>query len=151
MQLWNWMGKYHFSSDIRNFISHITYYSLMLFIAHTFKVKCMSLQDEWSCTSLVRQNKCNIEIFLSPAVKFCMFWVFFYVCCFFFQKNSFRNNTTLSNSLDTVQINHFLRPDPGLNSNCLQRISADNKKMSLTGKELEIDFLISQPNTQIYA
>ena len=24
MQLWNWLGKYYFSSDIRNFISHIT-------------------------------------------------------------------------------------------------------------------------------
>ena len=29
-------GNY-ISSDIRNFISHITYYSLMFFIAYTFK------------------------------------------------------------------------------------------------------------------
>ena len=37
MQLSNCLGKYHFSSDIRNFISHITYYSLMFFIAYAFK------------------------------------------------------------------------------------------------------------------
>ena len=24
MQLWNWLGKYYFDSDIRSFISHIT-------------------------------------------------------------------------------------------------------------------------------
>ena len=28
---------YHFNSDIGNFISHITYYSLMFFIVYTFK------------------------------------------------------------------------------------------------------------------
>ena len=28
---------YHFSSDIRNFISRIPYYSLMIFIANAFK------------------------------------------------------------------------------------------------------------------
>ena len=27
--------------------SHITYYSLMFFIAYAFKDKCMFLQDEW--------------------------------------------------------------------------------------------------------
>ena len=36
MQLWIWLGKYHFNSDIRNFISHITYYSLIFFIVNTF-------------------------------------------------------------------------------------------------------------------
>ena len=37
MQLWNWLGKYRFSIDIKNFLSHITYNSLMFFIAYTFK------------------------------------------------------------------------------------------------------------------
>ena len=37
MQSWNWLGKYHFSSGKRNFLSHITYFSLMLFIAYAFK------------------------------------------------------------------------------------------------------------------
>ena len=31
------LSKYHFISDIRNFIGHITYYSLMFFIAYAFK------------------------------------------------------------------------------------------------------------------
>ena len=31
------LTAYHFSSDIRNFLSHITYYYLMFFIAFTFK------------------------------------------------------------------------------------------------------------------
>ena len=30
----------------------------------------MCLQDELNCKSLVLQDKCNIEIFLSPATKF---------------------------------------------------------------------------------
>ena len=30
-------GKYHFNSDIRSFIYHITYYSLMFFIVYAFK------------------------------------------------------------------------------------------------------------------
>ena len=35
MQVWNWLGKYDFSSDIWSFIS--LYYSLLFFIAYTFK------------------------------------------------------------------------------------------------------------------
>ena len=33
----NLTGKYHFNSHIRNFMSHITYYSLMFSIAYSFK------------------------------------------------------------------------------------------------------------------
>ena len=29
--------KYHFNSDIKNFISHITYYSIIFFIVYAFK------------------------------------------------------------------------------------------------------------------
>ena len=36
-QRWIRLGKYHFNSDIRNFISHITYYSLMFVIVYAFK------------------------------------------------------------------------------------------------------------------
>ena len=40
--------KRHFSSDIRNFINHVTYYSLMFFIAYMLlKDKCMCLQDKF--------------------------------------------------------------------------------------------------------
>ena len=31
------LGKYLFNSDIRNFISHITYYFLMFFIVYAFR------------------------------------------------------------------------------------------------------------------
>ena len=44
---------------IRNLISHITYYSLVFFIAYAFKV-CRTSKD---CESLVLQDKCSNEIF----------------------------------------------------------------------------------------
>ena len=38
-----------------------------LSLLHTLlKAKCMCLQDECNCKSLVLQDKSNIEIFLSP-------------------------------------------------------------------------------------
>ena len=41
----------------------------MFFIAYMLiKDKCMCLQDEWKRKSLVLQDKCNIEIFLSPVL-----------------------------------------------------------------------------------
>ena len=43
----NLMGKYHFNSDIRNFLSHITYYSLICSLLHVLlKDKYMCLQDK---------------------------------------------------------------------------------------------------------
>ena len=48
------------------------------------------------------------------------------VCCLFFSKNSFRNTIRKSNSLDSDQDRHFVGPDLG--TNCLQRLSADEKK-----------------------
>ena len=40
------LGKYHFMSDIRNFVSHITYYSLHSLLYELLKDKYMCLQDE---------------------------------------------------------------------------------------------------------
>ena len=40
-----------------------------------------------------------------------------------FQKNSFRNTTRVSNSLDLDQTRHSVWPDLG--PNCLQKLSAD--------------------------
>ena len=42
----------------------------------------------------------------------------------FFSKNSFRNTTRVSNSLDTDQARQFVGPD--LDPNCLQMLSADD-------------------------
>ena len=42
-----------------------------------------------------------------------------------FSKNSFRNSTRVSNGLDPDQDQHSVGPD--LESNCLQRLSADEK------------------------
>ena len=42
----------------------------MLFIAHAFKGQVhVSAGREKNCKSLVLQDKCNIEIFLSPAIE----------------------------------------------------------------------------------
>ena len=48
--------------------SHITYYSLVFFIAYAFKGQVHVLINRTceNCKSLVLQDKCNIEIFLSP-------------------------------------------------------------------------------------
>ena len=62
------LTAYHFNSDIRDFLSHITYYFLMFFIAYAFKgqVHVFAGRVKIDCKSLVLQDKCNIEIFLSP-------------------------------------------------------------------------------------
>ena len=68
------LGKYHFSSNIRNFISHNSYYILMFFITYTFKGQVhvfagrVKIVRE-NCKSLVLQDKRNFEIFLSPVCK----------------------------------------------------------------------------------
>ena len=57
---------------------------------------------------------------------------------FFFQnknKKSFRNTTRVSNSLDPSQDQHYVGPDFG--SNCLQRLSAEEKKTLLSDSNLE--------------
>ena len=69
------------------------------------------------------------------ALTLCMlsnFACFFVVCRFFFfflnhlfQKQSFMNTIKVSNSLDPDQARHFVGAD--LDSNCLQRLSADDK------------------------
>ena len=51
-----------------------------------------------------------------------------------FAKKSFRNTIRVSNSLDPNQARRFVGPD--LKPNCLQRLSADDKKTPLAGKEL---------------
>ena len=54
----------------------------------------------------------------------------FVVCIFFskltLSKNSFRNTTRVSNSLDPDQARHFVGRDLG--PNCLQRYSADDTR-----------------------
>ena len=42
----------------------------------------------------------------------------------------------MSNSLDPDQTGHFVGPDLG--PNCLQRLSADDQKMTLIGKALKV-------------
>ena len=44
----------------------------------------------------------------------------------FFQKNSFRNTSKVSNSLDPDQARHFVGYDLG--PDCLKRLSADDGK-----------------------
>ena len=46
--------------------SHITYYTLMFFIAYTFKGQVHVFAGQANCKSLGLQDECNIEIFLSP-------------------------------------------------------------------------------------
>ena len=55
---------------------------------------------------------------------------------FFFQKNSFRNTIRVSNNLDLDQDRYSVGPDLG--PNCLQRLSADDKKLPLASHELII-------------
>ena len=57
-------GKTSFSSDIRNFINHITYYSLIFFIAYAFKGQGNVLAGQ---AKIVSHSSCRTsEIFLSP-------------------------------------------------------------------------------------
>ena len=49
-------------------------------------------------------------------------WIFYFKISFF---NCFRNTYRVSNSLDPDQDQYSICPDPG--SNCLQRLSADDK------------------------
>ena len=45
----------------------------------------------------------------------------------------------MSSSLDPDQARHFVWPDLG--PNCLQRLSADDRKLPLAGKELKVNGL----------
>ena len=49
-----------------------------------------------------------------------------------FSKSSLRNTIMVSNGLDPDQDGHFISPDMG--SNCLQRLSADDKSRPQQGK-----------------
>ena len=51
-----------------------------------------------------------------------------------FSKKSFRNTIRVSNNLDPDQARRFFGPD--LNPNGLQRLSTEDKKSPLVGKEL---------------
>ena len=46
--------------------SHITYYSLLLFIAYNLRPSACVCRPSENCKSLVLQGTCNIEIFVSP-------------------------------------------------------------------------------------
>ena len=56
-------GKYHFSSDIRNFKT--SNYPHPHF-AYTFKINACVCRTSENCKLLVLQGKCKIELFLSP-------------------------------------------------------------------------------------
>ena len=79
----------------------------------------------------VNQNAGRRQIFFfNPLPTGKIFMLF---CCqliFFskstFSKNSFRNTIRVSNSLDPDQVRRFVWPDLG--PNCMQKLSADNKR-----------------------
>ena len=58
----------------------------------------------------------------------CHLWIF--LLNQLFQNKSFRNTIRVSNSLDLDQAQHFGGPDLG--PNCLQRLSADDSRRTLT-------------------
>ena len=68
------VGRYHFSSDIRNF-KNIEFPSphLLHTILRTSACVCRTSEN---CKSLVLQGECNIEIFLSPASLAYLFHTF---------------------------------------------------------------------------
>ena len=68
MQLWNWLCKYHFSSDIRNFISHIKYYTQMFFSAYAFKGQVHVFSGQ---VKIVSHMSCRTSAILS---YFCLGW-----------------------------------------------------------------------------
>ena len=64
-------GKYHFSSDIRNF-KNIKLppppFSLSVYCIQFLRTSACVCRTSEKCKSLVLQGKCKIEIFLSPAL-----------------------------------------------------------------------------------
>ena len=80
MQLWNWLGKYHLSSDIRNFISHITYYSLMFFIAYAFKGQ-VYVNAGW--VIIVSHSSCRTSAILKYFCP-CLVWASIYLLHFLY-------------------------------------------------------------------
>ena len=62
------VGKYNFSSDIRNFKNIKLPPSLphFLYCIHFFRTSACVCRTSENCKSLVLQGKCKIEIFLSP-------------------------------------------------------------------------------------
>ena len=61
------------------------------------------------------------------ACFFCRLWIYF-LNKLFQKKKSLRNTIRVSNSLDPDQDRRFV--GPGLDPNCLQRLSADNKSFN---------------------
>ena len=62
------VGKYHFSSDIRNFknIKLPTPLPHFLYCIQFLRMSACVCRTSENCKSLVLQGKCKIEIFLSP-------------------------------------------------------------------------------------
>ena len=56
-----------------------------------------------------------------------------------FSKNSFRNNISMSNSLDPGQARQFVGPDLG--PNCLQRLSADDTNRQRNKSNMGFSYL----------
>ena len=62
------VGKYYFSSDIRNFknIKSPSPSPNFLYCIHFLRTSACVCRTSENCKSLVLQGECNIEIFLSP-------------------------------------------------------------------------------------
>ena len=60
------VGKYHFSSDIRNFKNIKPLSPHFLYCTQFLKTSACVCRTSENCKSLVLQGECNIEIFLSP-------------------------------------------------------------------------------------
>ena len=69
VSVWDAVGKYHFSSDIRNFKNIKLPPSPIFFIAYNFfRTSACVCRTSENCKSPVLQGKCKIEIFLSPGL-----------------------------------------------------------------------------------
>ena len=63
------VGKYHFSSDIRNFKNiKLPPPPHFLYCIQFLRTSACVCRTSENCKSIVLQGKCNIEIFLSPAL-----------------------------------------------------------------------------------
>ena len=98
---------------------HITYYSLMFFIAYTFKEQVhvfaghVKIVSHSSCrTSAILKYFCPLYWIYYLFACWVIFHFFFFVVCWHFSKLTFQKNLSGKLSLDL---------------NCLQRLSADDR------------------------
>ena len=103
--------------------------SLNLHVFHAFVVVYIFFSNKF-----FQEHYQNVKQFGSRlGVTFCILGNFSCFCCRLitlfhyelFSKNSFKNKIRVSNELDPDQDRHSVSPD--WDSNCLQRLSADDK------------------------